>query len=49
MLLKKACAIELKKEIFCLRLYSNENVLYSFIMSVRVACTKRTVEKQSPH
>ena len=48
-ILKKPCAIELNKVILCLRLYSIEIVLYSFILSVRVACTKINVEKYIPH
>ena len=34
---------------FCLRLYLIEIVLYSFVMSVGVACIKKSVSKLIPH
>ena len=48
-ILKEPCAIELNKVLFDLRLYLIEICLYSLTMSVRIACTKRNVEKYTPH
>ena len=48
-ILKNPCAIELNKVTPCLGLYSFEIVLYSLTISVRVAGTKRNVEKYIPH
>ena len=48
-MLKTPCAIELNRVKFCSGLYLFEIVLYSFMMGVMVACTKRNVENYIPH
>ena len=45
---KDPCAIELSKVILFLGLYLIDIVLKNLTMSVRVACTKRNVEKYIP-